>query len=82
MKLLDWLQVGDFLGLTVVVWVENDENAPLWSGKYFDIPYWVADMELADSTGFDADDVPISYRDSLGEAYNNRPGLVIVVKDK
>ena len=81
MKLKKWLKYTDILGFMVVIWtkdqLEHDENEPLYAGSALDIPYWIADCKLYLSE----DDAAVSYRGSLGNEYNNKPGFVICVED-
>ena len=80
MKFIDFLKIFDGPGLTAVVYVEQDgdDADPIWTGSLHNTPYWLAEMELSDSKwGEEA----ISYRSSLGEKYNGKPGIVIAVKE-
>ena len=85
MTLKKWLKTTDILGLKVIIWSVVDwnevESDPLFVGSSLDVPYWIADLKLADSKEIDYEQ-PISYRSSLGEKYNNSAGFVIVVKDE
>lgn len=79
MKVIDILKLMDVAGLRVVYY-EDDYEDPLWEGSLFDTPYWVADLELdVEKAEFHE---PISFRSSLGKEHNNRPGFVIIVKEK
>lgn len=83
MKLIDILRHCDFCGLYAIVYDIEDDEIPMWEGNTSSMPYWVADMYLIE----DGDDElleneAISYRISLGEKYNDKPGLVISVKYK
>ena len=78
MKLANWLDVTDVIGLKAVVWYEGDDEEPLWQGSLYDIPYWIAKMKLA---SFNEGESPISFRDSLGKEFNDKAGVVITVTD-
>lgn len=73
MKVLDFLKMFDG-SLPVVVYI-NDEEAPLWEGRLFDIPWWVADLELNYDNGYGR---PVDYRTKFKD---NEPGLVIYTKE-
>lgn len=78
MKLIDFLKITDLGGLYLVIYVEDDED-PIWTGHSIDIPWWVADHKIAPSRWGEES---ISYRTSLGEEYNNKPGFVIFLMDR
>lgn len=67
---------GDFF--YVIYWGENDDF-PIWDGNLSDTPWWVAEMKLDYKKA--EDHMPISFRHSLGEKYNNAMGLVICVEE-
>jgi hypothetical protein len=79
MKIIDFLKVFDATTLKVAIYNSGDnENELIWSGFYADIPWWVADYELeTDKEKLDHDS-PIDYRLNFN---NDKPGLVIIVKE-
>ena len=77
MKLIDFLKIFDGCGLYVIIYIEDEED-PFWEGSILDIPWYAADMYL---TKGDWGEEPISYRSNLGKEYDNKPGLVICLKD-
>ena len=78
MKIIDFLRMFDGC-LPVIVYV-NEEEDPLWEGRLFNTPWWVADLEL----NYDNENGsnPVDYRESFGKEYNNNPGLVIFAQDR
>jgi hypothetical protein len=80
LTLEDALHIID-MSSTIIIYVRGDED-PLWSGFPSEIPYWIAES-LLDFECEENDDSyePISFRPSLGEKYNNRPGFVITIRD-
>ena len=76
-KVMDFLKMFDGC-LPVIVYV-NEEEDPLWDGSLFDMPWWVADLELNFHNENGSN--PVDYRDSFGEEYDNKPGLVIFTKE-
>ena len=80
MKFGDWLDVTEVVGLYFVVYTKEDgDEEPLWTGKYMDIPHWIAKCKLA--TDLPDGALAIDYRGSLGEEYGNKPGFVVIVED-
>lgn len=73
----DFLKAVDALGIKVIYYT-NDEEDPIWHGAVDDTPWWIASTELDYENA--EDHKPISFRNSLGEEYHNRAGLVILVK--
>ena len=76
MKLIDFMKMTEDLPYLIVYEEDDDEN-PIWEGRAFELPWWVADMELDDSDPYSP---PISFRFSLGEDHDNKVGFVISVK--
>ena len=76
--------VIDFGGLPIVIWDVDDEGIedsdPIWEGTAYQLPYWISKLKLI-KAGQNNWDEAVSYRASLGEKYNNKPGFVIVVKE-
>lgn len=80
LTLADALHIIDFSSI-VIIYVRGDEE-PLWSGYASNIPFWIAESLLDFECEEDDDDYePISFRPSLGEKYENRPGFVITIRD-
>lgn len=83
MRLRDWLQVTEILGLRVVIWAkdqfEHNEDEPLWAGSSLDVPWYFAEMKIAE--GLDDGEPAISFRHSLGKKYDNKMGFVIVLEE-
>ena len=79
MKFGDWIEKTDASGLYFVVYTEEDDN-PIWTGHYSDIPYWVGKRELG-AVDEELDVYPVSYRGDLGFEFDHKPGLVITVKN-
>ena len=77
MYLYDFLKMFDST-LPVAVYI-NDEEVPVYEGNLFNLPWWLVDLEL-NYKGAE-DHYPISYRDSFGDEYDNKPGLVIFLKE-
>ena len=75
MRLIDWLKMTDTSGLTIIIYLYDEQDVPAYVGTAFNIPWWIAEMYLVRKS--DEEDEPISYRPSLGEEYDNEPGLVI-----
>ena len=82
MKLKKWLKYINPIGLTIIVWdIDMDEKeGPIYEGSAFDLPWWIGEAKITKEAG--NSDEPIDFRDSLGNEYNNRPGVVICVKFK
>lgn len=79
----DILQMMDAIGTDIVVWgpsYDEDGEEPIWAGSYFDVPFWVSQLELDYKNAEGRP--PVSWRSSLGEDHKNRPGFVICVKDE
>ena len=76
MKLIDFMRLTEDLPYLIIYEEDDDEN-PLWEGRAFNVPWWVADLELDNSDPYSP---PISFRNSLGEDHDNKPGFVISVK--
>ena len=85
MKLSTWLKFTDTLGLTLIVWtddqIEFNEEEPLYTGSSLALPWYIADMKIS-WKHVEMGDRPISFRNSLGEKYNNKPGFVILVGEE
>lgn len=81
MKLSKFLKYTDFIGLSVIIYSANGNEMPLFSGSVLDIPWWIADLKIAKPWNKKVEE-SISYRTSLGEEYDNKPGLVITVIDE
>lgn len=62
----------------VVIWIESEDDEPIWHGWSIDIPWIYADLRLAQAD-LDNDLSPVSFRSNLGGKYDNRPGLVITL---
>ena len=77
-KVIDFLKAFDG-GIIPVIYYAGEDDMPIWEGSLLDTPWWVADLELNYEGAEDG--YPISFRDSLGKEYNDRPGLVIIVKE-
>ena len=77
---MDFLKAVDALGCHAVFWMKGEDKEPCWEGPLFDTPWWVAEFELDYEEA--EDHLPISFRDSLGENHNNKPGFVFWVKEK
>ena len=75
---MDFLKIFDG-AFQVIYYVDGDED-PLWEGSLWNTPWWIANMELDIENAESGQ--PVSYRNSLGKNYNDKPGLVILVKDK
>lgn len=73
MCLYDFLKMFDG-ALPAVVYV-NDEESPIWEGKLFDAPWWVAELKLNYENGYGR---PVDYREKFE---NDKPGLVIYTKE-
>ena len=78
MKLKKWLQMTDIIGTKIIIY--NKEEWKLYEGFALDVPYWIADLHLVTKEENEGEP-PVSYRDSLGKEYNDRPGFVITVKE-
>ena len=79
MTVRDFLKVFDCIGLKAIYYTESDDETPLWEGRAFETPWWVAEYELAKNNGDSGS--PIEYRKSLGEEHDNKPGLIFSLKD-
>lgn len=80
MKLKELLKLVDFGSLKLLFYIDDEED-PIWDGIGWDVPWWLADLELA-SLDPEFNEEPVDYRDSLGEEYNNVPGVVICLKER
>ena len=78
MKLKKWLQMTDIIGATVIIY--NEDEWKLYEGSTLSVPYWVADLHLITKEENEGEP-PISFRNSLGKEYDNKPGFVITVKE-
>ena len=74
MRLIDWLKITDVSGLIILIYLCDEQDVPTYVGSALSIPWWIAEMYLVRESD---EDEPISYRSSLGEKYDNKPGLVI-----
>lgn len=73
MYLYDFLKMFD-RSLPAAVYL-HDEEDPIWQGRLFDTPWWVAELELDYDNGYGS---PIDYREKFE---NDEPGLVIYTKE-
>ena len=77
MKFIDILHMVSF-NAKLICYI-NEEKEPIWTGYGSQIPYWLAELELADSKyGEEA----IDFRHSLGKEFNDEPGFVVTLKDE
>lgn len=77
MYLYDFLKMFDGANLNAAVYI-NDEEEPVYTGDLFGLPWWLVDLELNYKT---EDRYPISYRQNFGDEYDNKPGVVIFLKE-
>ena len=73
MYLYDFLKMFDST-LPTVVYI-NDEDEPIYEGSLFNMPWWVAELELNYNNGYGR---PVDYREKFE---NDQPGLVIYTKE-
>ncbi len=78
MKFIDFLKLVDFENLHLIVYI-NEEEDPIWEGRQADVPYWLCDLPLDPSSWGEES---VSYRSSLGEEYDNKPGVVICLREE
>lgn len=76
MKLRKWLKITDVMELKAAIYIENEED-PIWKGSAYYIPWWLADLEIADPT---LAGEPISFRTHFDE--DDNPGVIICLKDE
>jgi hypothetical protein len=88
--LIDWLKyIDDFSAPCVILYSysksrnEIFDDEPIYAGTIRNIPWPLAMMPLFENNSYEDSEVrAISFRDNLGETYNNRPGLVIIVQEE
>lgn len=77
---MDFLEAVDALGCHAAFWTRGEDEEPYWEGSLFDTPWWIARLELDYEEA--ENHQPISFRESLGEEHNNKPGFVFWVKEE
>ena len=53
----------------------NHKEEPIYTGSLFDMPWWIAELELNYDNGYGR---PVDYREKFE---NDKPGLVIYTKE-
>ena len=83
MRLIDWLiPMKHNFGIKTIIWIDedmDDSDEPLWIGDISDIPWEYVQLHFSDSELVES---PVSYRDNLGNEFGNKPGFVIILKDR
>lgn len=76
MTLKKWLSKLDTTGMPCNIYIEEDgDNAePIYCGSMYNIPYWLADMQLAKYNNNEDKDPPIWYAYNIRKYSNDEHG--------
>lgn len=89
MTLHDWLSQMDTCGIPCNIWIAEDESlGPIYCGSMWNIPYWIADMEIAKYNNNEDKNKPIWYGRNIRKTTDDEngtkgyDGFVIVVTEE
>ena len=63
--------------ILVYIYEDGNDAEPIYAGRAYETPYWVADLKLDWIHDADYCEQPIEFRSDLGEEHNHRPGFII-----
>lgn len=76
MKFFDWLSMIDTCGLACNIYIaeDGDDAEPIYCGSMSNIPYWLADYQIAKYNSKRDKDKPIWFANRIRKSVNDEHG--------